>query len=57
MVMANGQFKRGQAGRNHFNRKMRVCKRKEKKYKVLANPTQRKKLRRLIPYFRKRYAR
>ncbi len=55
MILADGQFKRGQAGRNHFNSKNRRWKRQAKRAKVLSTSTQSKKLRQLIPYFKKKY--
>ncbi|KAI9012962.1 hypothetical protein BC832DRAFT_528995, partial [Gaertneriomyces semiglobifer] len=57
MVMGGGMFKRAQAGRSHLNRKMRVWKKKAKRRRVLANTTQRKFLRKLIPYHKRRYMR
>ncbi|TPX36191.1 hypothetical protein SmJEL517_g01605 [Synchytrium microbalum] len=55
IVMANGMFKRAQAGKRHLNSKMRAWKRKAKRRRVLATGTQRRMLRRLVPYYRKRY--
>jgi ribosomal protein L35 len=55
MVMGNGSFKRGQAGRNHFNMKMSSVKRRSKKVKVISTPMQTKKLKKLLPYFKKKY--
>ncbi|TPX43982.1 hypothetical protein SeMB42_g04483 [Synchytrium endobioticum] len=57
IVMADGMFKRAQAGKRHLNSKMRAWKRRAKRRRVLANSTQRKMLRRMVPYWRKRYMR
>ncbi|TPX67937.1 hypothetical protein SpCBS45565_g03499 [Spizellomyces sp. 'palustris'] len=57
MVMGDGMFKRAKAGRRHLNRKMRVWKRKSKKRRVLATTTQRKLLKKLVPYWRRKYMR
>ncbi|KAI8815808.1 uncharacterized protein EV422DRAFT_548085 [Fimicolochytrium jonesii] len=57
MVSGDGTFKRGQAGRRHLNSKMRVWKRKSKKRRVLANTTQKKLLKKLVPYWKKKYLR
>jgi ribosomal protein L35 len=55
MVMGDGSFKRGQAGRNHFNMKMSSVKRRSKKVKVVSTPMQTKRLKKLLPYFKKKY--
>ena len=55
MVMGNGVFKRGQPGRNHFNSKMRSVKRRAKKSKIISNSTQTRRLKKLLPYFRRKY--
>ncbi|KAJ3154836.1 hypothetical protein HDU86_004536 [Geranomyces michiganensis] len=57
MVAGDGTFKRSQAGRSHLNRKMRTWKRKSKKRRVMATTTQRKFLRKLVPYWKKHYMR
>jgi ribosomal protein L35 len=56
MVMGDGLFKRGQAGRNHFNRKMSSDKRRSKKVKVISTAMQTRRLKKLLPYFKKRYS-
>ncbi|KAI8611481.1 hypothetical protein BC830DRAFT_1084032 [Chytriomyces sp. MP71] len=50
-------FKRAQAGTSHLNRKNRAWKSKSKRTRVEANAQQKKLLRRLIPYHRKKYMR
>ena len=55
MVMGDGLFKRGQPGRNHFNSKMRSVKRRSKKSKIISNPTQTRRLKKLLPYFKRKY--
>lgn len=55
MVMGDGTFKRGQPGRNHFNSKMRSVKRRAKKSKIISNSTQTRRLKKLLPYFKKKY--
>ncbi|KAI9098158.1 hypothetical protein DFS34DRAFT_101425 [Phlyctochytrium arcticum] len=57
MVLGGGTFKRGQAGRGHLNRKVRVRTRKMKRRRVIANPQQRKLLKKLMPYWKKKYFR
>lgn len=56
-MVAPGQFLRKQAGTNHYNRKMTARKRYKKKLKVFANVQQRNLLRKLVPYWRKKYMR
>ena len=55
MGTGNGSFKRAQAGSNHLNRKFRAWKVRSKRRRVLASSTQRKLLKKLIPYWKKKY--
>jgi ribosomal protein L35 len=55
MIVGNNQFKRSKCARNHLNRKQRPLTRKAKKNRVLANQQQRRLLKKLIPYFKKKY--
>ncbi|KAI9031364.1 hypothetical protein DFJ74DRAFT_655424 [Hyaloraphidium curvatum] len=49
--LAKGAFKRWQPGAHHLKRKLRLTRRREKRRAVLVtNATQRRKLRRLMPY-------
>lgn len=57
LIGKGGQFIRKQAGANHFNRKFSARKKYEKKKLVVANVQQKKLLKQLIPYFKKKYAR
>ncbi|KAJ3054434.1 hypothetical protein HK097_001839 [Rhizophlyctis rosea] len=56
-VIANGHFKRAKAGRSHNNLKNRHWKTREGRKRLVAIPQQRNLLKKLIPYFRKRYMR
>ncbi|KAL2919979.1 hypothetical protein HK105_200045 [Polyrhizophydium stewartii] len=55
LLVGRGMFKRAQAGRVRVNSLRRRWKRVAKRKRVLANSTQRKLLRKLIPYHKKRY--
>ncbi|KAJ3295463.1 hypothetical protein HK104_002651 [Borealophlyctis nickersoniae] len=55
MVLPGGHFYRRQVGVNHKNSKMRQWKRHSKRRRVLATPQQRRRLKKLIPYWNKPY--
>ncbi len=55
MIIKDG-FIRGQCGRSHLNRKNSSYKKVDKRQRVLANSTQRRMLRKLLPYYKKRYS-
>ncbi|KAI8803506.1 hypothetical protein BJ742DRAFT_494834 [Cladochytrium replicatum] len=57
IVVRAGHFKRAQAGAQHLNRKMRRWKRVVKRRRVLSNPMQRRMLKKLLPYYNRRYMR
>ncbi|KAI8809413.1 hypothetical protein BJ742DRAFT_805025 [Cladochytrium replicatum] len=57
IVVKAGHFKRAQAGAQHLNRKMRRWKRVVKRRRVLSNPMQRRMLKKLLPYYNRRYMR
>lgn len=56
MILANGLFKRGQAGRNHFNSKNRAWKRASKRDLIVSTSMQARRLKKLLPYFKRRYS-
>ncbi|KAJ3117722.1 hypothetical protein HDU96_005852 [Phlyctochytrium bullatum] len=57
LLMGSGYFKRAQAGARHLNRKNRRWKKKAKRFRVTANSAQSKLLKKLIPYWRRKYMR
>ncbi|KAI9206765.1 uncharacterized protein BJ171DRAFT_496867 [Polychytrium aggregatum] len=57
LVLGSGGFKRAQAGSRHLNVKRRVWKKISKRRRVTSNATQARLLRRLIPYYQRRYMR
>ncbi|KAI9354811.1 hypothetical protein DFJ73DRAFT_795047 [Zopfochytrium polystomum] len=57
LLIRGGQFKRAQAGNHHLNRKNRAWKSRIKRRRVRSTPTQARILRKLMPYWRRRYMR
>lgn len=57
IVLSNDRFARRQAGRGHGNFSMRTRTRLAKRRRVLAHGWHIERLKRLMPYFRKRYMR
>lgn len=55
IVLRNGNFARRQAGRGHGNMDMSTSKRLAKRRRVLAHGWHLERLRRLMPYYSKRY--
>ncbi|KAJ8323860.1 hypothetical protein QVD99_008228 [Batrachochytrium dendrobatidis] len=55
LIAGNNQFKRATAIRIRMNRSRRQCKRIKSRRRVLANATHRNLLKKLIPYYRKKY--
>jgi ribosomal protein L35 len=56
MILATGLFKRCQAGRNHFNSKHRAWKRASKRDRIVSTSMQARRLKKLLPYFKRRYS-
>ncbi len=56
-MVGHGQFIRKQAGKNHLNRKMRASHKARKRKPVFATVTHRRLLRKLVPYWKKKYSR
>ncbi|KAJ3275747.1 hypothetical protein HDV01_007214 [Terramyces sp. JEL0728] len=54
LVTRNG-FKRSKCGKSHFNRKNNARKKVDRRKRILATGTERKLLRRLMPYYKKKY--
>eukprot|EP00842_Homolaphlyctis_polyrhiza_P005869 jgi/Hompol1/6283/HPOL_002621-RA len=55
MVSGNGMFKRRKAGKTRINSNRRQWRRIMQRKRVLANSQQRNLLKKLMPYYKKRY--
>ncbi|KAI8905502.1 hypothetical protein EDD86DRAFT_211609 [Gorgonomyces haynaldii] len=55
ILVGKGMFKRQKAGRNRLNRKNRARKKIDKRVRVLASKSERRLLKKLIPYHKKNY--